>query len=114
MRTDQFETTRGTIAWFASSDDARRGFCRDCGTPLAYRFGSRPRISVALGSLDDPEHVKPVVQYGAEGRVSWLTEVLALPATVTGAGDVPERYEQIRQTDHQHPDHDTVVWPPAS
>jgi hypothetical protein len=29
-----FRVTRGTIASFASSDVARRGFCRDCGTPI--------------------------------------------------------------------------------
>jgi hypothetical protein len=116
VRTDQFETTRGEIAWFASSKEAERGFCRDCGTPLAYRFTSRPRISMALGSLDDPEHVRPVAQYGVEGRVSWLAAVMALPATATGVGDngvgdTTDRFERIRQTSRQHPDHDTADWP---
>jgi hypothetical protein len=113
VRTEEFEATRGEIAWFRSSDDAERGFCRDCGTPLAYRYRDRPRISMALGSLDEPEKIKPVFQYGVEGRVPWLAEVLMLPATVTGAGDVAERYDGIRQTNRQHPDHDTAVWPPA-
>ncbi len=113
VRTDEFEVTRGTMAWFHSSDSAQRGFCRDCGTPLAYQFRDRPRISVSLGSLDEPERIKPEHQYGVEGRVSWIAEILTLPETMTGTGDVPERYEHIRQTNHQHPDHDTAVWPPA-
>lgn len=113
VHTDELEITRGAISWFHSSDQGKRGFCRDCGTPLAYRFGDRPRISVSLGSLDEPEKIRPVKQYGLEGRVSWLDEVLAIPATVTGTGDVAERYENIRRTNHQHPDHDTAVWPPA-
>ena len=50
---DQQLVTRGTIAWFDSSDDAARGFCRDCGTPLAYRFKGIPRIAMTIGSLDD-------------------------------------------------------------
>ncbi len=112
VRTDEFEATRGDITWFHSSDDAVRGFCRDCGTPLAYRFGDRPRISVSLGSLDEPERVKPERQYGLEGRVSWIAEILTLPETPTGAGEPPERYAHIQQTNHQHPDHDTEVWPP--
>lgn len=114
VHTKDFETTRGEITWFRSSEDVERGFCNKCGTPLAYRFGDRPRISMALGSLDHPELVKPVVQYGAEGMVPWFHEVMALPVTVTGAGDVASRYEKIRSTNHQHPDHDTETWPPAS
>lgn len=117
VRTDEFATTRGAISWFHSSDDAERGFCKDCGTPLAYKFLSRPRISVALGSLDHPERIRPVAQYGAEGVVPWLHEVLALPVTVTGdgdngVGDTLDRYSIVRSTNRQHPDHDTEVWPP--
>src|SRR3546814_10907734 len=29
---DAIDGTRGTPAWFNSSDKAARGFCRDCGT----------------------------------------------------------------------------------
>jgi hypothetical protein len=112
VRTDQFELTRGEIAWFASSEEARRGFCRDCGTPLAYRFGDRPRISVSLGSLDEPAKIKPVVAYGVEGKIAWLSEMLALPGTVTGTDDPnTQRYVTIEATNRQHPDHDTATWP---
>jgi hypothetical protein len=114
---DNFRVTRGTIAKFKSSDDAHRGFCRDCGTPLTYEALSRPRVSVTIGSLDRHSEMKPIYSYGAECMESWLAEVVALPATVTGEGDngegdTPERYELIRRSNHQHPDHDTAVWPP--
>ena len=33
---DNFRLTRGSLAHFQSSADAKRGFCRDCGTPLTY------------------------------------------------------------------------------
>ena len=50
-----FEVTRGTIAWFKSSDEVERGFCHDCGTPLIFHYAdSERRISISLGSLDDP------------------------------------------------------------
>ena len=113
VRPDQFEITRGAMAWFASSDFADRGFCRDCGTPLAYRFRDRPRISVSLGSLDDPESIRPVSAYGLEGRVTWLSEVIALPATMTGTGEDEGLVDRIRGSNRQHPDHDTAVWPSA-
>ena len=46
-----FTVTRGSLAVFKSSDQAERGFCRDCGTPLTFRYVERPRISVSLGSV---------------------------------------------------------------
>ena len=108
-----FELTRGEISYFRSSDEADRGFCAKCGTPLAYRHIGRPRIAVTIGSLDDPAAVKPVFQYGGEGRVDWLAEVLARPATETGFNEMPEWSERIVRTSRQHPDHDTAAWPPA-
>ena len=52
----------------ACAEAVERGFCRDCSTPLIYRMIGKDRISVSLGSLDDPGRVKPVVQYGVESR----------------------------------------------
>ena len=111
-----FRIARGTLSHFKSSDDAIRGFCRECGTPLTYEALSRPRISVAIGSLDRHSEMKPQFNYGAESMEPWLKEVVDLPCTVTGTGDngegdTPDRYELIRNTNHQHPDHDTKTWP---
>ena len=111
-----FRITRGTLAHFKSSDDAIRGFCRDCGTPLTYEALSRPRVSVSIGSLDRHSEMQPIYQYGAEAKEPWLTQVMDIPCTMTGdgdngEGDTPARYELIKQTNHQHPDHDTTVWP---
>jgi hypothetical protein len=64
--TGAFAVTRGGLAVFKSSDQAERGFCRDCGTPLTFRYVERPRISVSLGSLDNPEGVLPQTQCGIE------------------------------------------------
>jgi hypothetical protein len=115
---DQFRITRGTLAVFKSSDDAERGFCRDCGTPLTYRAVSREHVSVSIGSLDRHSEMMPQFQYGVESREPWLGEIMQLPATRTGegdngVGDTPERYDLIRRTNHQHPDHETPAWPPG-
>ena len=69
---DKFELTRGELAVFRSSEPTERGFCRDCGTPLTFRYLDKPRISVSLGSLDEPEKIPPQRQYGVEGRLSWF------------------------------------------
>ena len=83
-----FRLTRGKITYFKSSDDALRGFCRDCGTPIAYKFVSQPRIAVSIGSLDRHSEMKPEFQYGLESREPWLVEVLSLPGSISGEGEI--------------------------
>ena len=70
----------------------------------------------SIGSLDRHGEMKPQFQYGIESREPWLGEILDLPGTRTGegdngVGDTPERYDLIRNTNRQHPDHPTPVWP---
>ncbi len=109
---DRFALTRGALATFRSSGPTERGFCRDCGTPLTFRYLDKPRISVALGSLDQPEKIPPQRQYGPEGRMSWFATLPALPGEATTEEEEPELARRIAVTSHQHPDHDTSVWPP--
>jgi hypothetical protein len=116
--TEDFEATRGTITWWVSSSGGERGFCRNCGTPLAWRNPEHTWTSMTIGSFDHPELVKPIYVYGAEGIVPWLHDVMALPPTPTGAATPQSKakgdphYERIRETNHQHPDHDTASWTP--
>ncbi|MBL9049470.1 MAG: GFA family protein [Tabrizicola sp.] len=114
---DRFHLTRGEPGWFHSSDQALRGFCRDCGTPLFYKFLSTQRIAVTIGSLDRHSDMKPEFQYGIESREPWFAELPLLRELITGdsdnsVGDTPERMEMIRRSNRQHPDHDTDEWPP--
>lgn len=106
--------TRGEPAWFRSSDPVRRGFCRDYGTPLFLIDDIEPdRTFITLGSLDDPSSVRPVSIYGTEARMPWIAEVAAMDGEETEV-DLAERGDhlaRIRATNHQHPDHDTEVWP---
>jgi hypothetical protein len=104
-----FALTRGELAVFKSSDQAERGFCRDCGTPLTFRYIERPHISVSLGSLDDPESVPPRAQDGIEARLSFFPALAALPGEETEKG-TPELARRIAASNHQHPDHDTEAW----
>jgi hypothetical protein len=109
---DRFELTRGELAVFRSSEPTERGFCRDCGTPLTFRYRDKERINISLGSLDDPEQIRPEHQYGVEGRLSWFDTLTALPGDTTTEEDAPDLAGRIASTSHQHPDHDTAVWPP--
>jgi hypothetical protein len=42
------------ITWFVSSDTARRGFCRICGSNLFWEGKDLPYVSITAGSLDGP------------------------------------------------------------
>lgn len=44
----------GRITWYQSSDNARRGFCRDCGSNLFWEGAHRRYVSIAAGTLDLP------------------------------------------------------------
>ncbi len=108
-----FHVVRGAIAWFRSSALAPRGFCRDCGTPLAYDNPDSDWIALTSGSLDHPELAPPVNQDGIEGRLPWADAVPHLPGR-TSEDDDPDGtlLPRIRASNRQHPDHDTEAWPP--
>ena len=98
VRLAELSWTRGTLATFRSSEEVERGFCRDCGTPLTYRVLGKDRISVSIGSLDEPARVTPVVQYGIEGLLPAFDTLHRLPAEETSR----DRFS----SSHQHPDRD--------
>jgi hypothetical protein len=106
-----FVVTRGEMTYFRSSDVARRGFCRDCGTPLSFDYPEDSEFGVLVGTLDDPGSTPPVIQYGNESRVSWHVQLTQLPGDETTYSNDPEMLRRISSTNHQHPDHDTIVWP---
>ena len=110
-----FELTRGELGLFRSSGDGDRTFCRDCGTALGYKEISGERMTITLGSLDDPAAIRPTTQYGTESRMSWFAELACLLAHETGKypGASAELHEMIGRTNRQHPDHDTEDWPPT-
>jgi|SRR5690606_35081562 len=81
----EFEWTRGEPGFFASSNLARRGYCRDCGTPLSFSYDlAEARFYVTIGSLDDPAAAPIVVQYGIESRLPWVKFCDEVPAEKTG------------------------------
>jgi hypothetical protein len=103
-----FRVTRGEISWFRSSDLARRGFCRDCGTPLIFDYPEATDIGVLAGALDRPERVPPVVQYGIESRLSWFQRLHELPGDQPTYAIDPKQYlPRIKASNRQHPDHHT-------
>jgi hypothetical protein len=103
IKNDGFAWTKSEPGVFMSSEIVERRFCRDCGTPLSFNYKASDHISVSIGSLDQPEKVKPENQYGVESRVSYFAELHALPGSRT-EDDIPPEV-QAKLKSRQHPDH---------
>lgn len=51
----RFTVTSGeTLDWYHSSDRAKRGFCKVCGSNLFWKPEGEDRISITGGSFDGP------------------------------------------------------------
>ncbi len=97
--------TRGQPATFRSSEAVERGYCRDCGTPLTYHVVGSDRISISIGSLDEPARITPEIQYGIEGRLPAFEILHTLPGETTEDGTAPDVLARMAAS-RQHPDHD--------
>ncbi len=105
VRMAEFVVTHGAISTFLSSDIAERGFCAKCGTPLTYRGVGGDRVSVTLGSLDDPNAAEPTGQLGVESKVRWLARSLSAPETRTEQWLARKKIAAVHN--RQHPDSET-------
>lgn len=44
----------GPVKWYRSSDEAKRGFCPECGSSLFWRQIGSERVAVGPGAVDEP------------------------------------------------------------
>ncbi len=95
--------TRGKPKWFASSNMARRGFCENCGTPLAYetKFG----LEFSIGSFDDPAKIAPVFQVNTADKLPFFDGLCSLPAS----SEISDEWQDFMSCvkSNQHPDNET-------
>lgn len=60
-RRDAFTLTKGsTLKWYVAVPGFRRGFCDNCGASLFFEESGGERVSIAAGSLDEPQGLKIV------------------------------------------------------
>jgi hypothetical protein len=69
---------------------------------LTYRGLGADRISVTLGSLDDPNAAEPAAQLGVESKVRWLARSLGAPETLTEQWLARKKIAAVEN--RQHPD----------
>jgi hypothetical protein len=49
-----------SLAWYATSDRARRGFCRRCGSNLFWEPVGQDATGIVAGTLDPPSGLKTI------------------------------------------------------
>jgi hypothetical protein len=104
VKCEDMTWTRGTPAIFKSSELVERGFCRDCGTPLSFRYVDTARIALTIGSFDSPADIPITQQYGIESRLPAFETLHGLPGRATDDVESPKRLARLAS--RQHPDHD--------
>jgi Uncharacterized conserved protein len=103
--------TRGEPKRFRSSNHALRGFCAECGTPLT--FEAPDGVALAIAAFDQPEAIRPVIQWGTESKLPYVDEIPSLPGQDTMA-DAESATYLADLVSCQHPDYDTEEWPQAT
>ncbi|MBN4066259.1 GFA family protein [Ahrensia sp. AH-315-G08] len=48
----------GSLTWYAASDEAKRGFCKTCGSALFWKSSGSTKTSILAGSLDGDPGIK--------------------------------------------------------
>lgn len=99
--------TRGEVSYFESSNIAKRGFCKQCGTPLTYEWHG-DGVSLAIGAFDDPNKVAPTKQFDVQFGIKDFDTLhqLKVREETYAEADAGGKIES-----YQHPDHDTTSWP---
>ena len=57
------------LGWFQSSEKVRRGFCKECGSPLFWDAAGRANIAISMGAFEDPTgtHLEKHIFVGDKG-----------------------------------------------
>lgn len=72
------------LTWFAASDDAKRAFCRHCGSHLFWRRNGSDEVSILAGSLDVPTGLHSREHIFVADKADWYEITDGLPQHAQG------------------------------
>ena len=85
-----FALTKGdTLKWYAPVAGYRRGFCGECGSSLFFEQEGGERVSIAAGSLDEPQGLKIVAHIFAAEAGDYYDVDASVPVSQGGDHSVP-------------------------
>jgi hypothetical protein len=88
-RADFCLVSSGELAWYASSPEARRGFCARCGSTLFWEGGGRDYLSIAAGTLDDASGLAVACHIFVDDKGHYYEITDAAPQIRDGRFSVP-------------------------
>jgi hypothetical protein len=72
---DRFRYTagEGEVGWYSSTPEARRGFCRHCGSTLFFTSDRwSGEVHIALAHMDGPIDRGPTAHVFYDAHVDWV------------------------------------------
>ena len=77
------------LQWYSAVAGHRRGFCQRCGSSLFFEAEGQPRISIAAGSLDQPQGLKIAAQIFTSEAGDYYRLEPDVPSSPVGTHQVP-------------------------
>ena len=75
------------LAWYGSSDIARRAFCRVCGSSLFWYSDSEDYMSIMAGCIDQPSGLQAVEHIYVDSKADYYVINDGLPQHSQGKAD---------------------------
>jgi hypothetical protein len=73
------------VQWYDSSSEARRAFCARCGSTLFWQGAGRDFLSIAAGTLDEPDGLEIVCHIHVADKAPYDQILDGLPQVADGA-----------------------------
>jgi hypothetical protein len=77
-----------TLKWYVAVPGFRRGFCVECGSSLFFEEEGGERVSIAAGSLDEPQGLKIVAHIFAGEAGDYYPIDTSVPVSAGGQHSV--------------------------
>ena len=88
-RRPAFTLVKGeTLKWYVAVPGFRRGFCVECGSSLFFEEEGGERVSIAAGSLDEPQGLKIVAHIFASEAGDYYPIDNSVPVSAGGQHSV--------------------------
>jgi hypothetical protein len=78
-----------TLKWYSVKPGLRRGFCAACGSSLFFEPLNGERISIAAGTLDQPQGLKIAAHIYAAEAADYYRIDAGVPVAADGTHAVP-------------------------
>ena len=78
-----------TLKWYVAVSGFRRGFCSECGSSLFFEQDGGERVSIAAGTLDEPQGLKIAAHIFVSEAGDYYQIDPAVPMSQRGGHTVP-------------------------